>query len=302
MTPVGSPAVRPPAVAGSFYPATPERLAALVRRQLEEADPRFPGPPGLPSPVGLLVPHAGLEFSGVVAAAAWRTIARTAATDHRPLTIVILGTNHRAAWLDGIGIWDEGAWRTPLGDVAVDTDLAGAIEALGPPFVVDRDAHSGEHSIEVQLPFVQALEPAARLVALAVSTGIGDAAIEAGARLGALVASRERTRTGARVILAISSDMAHYPAQPDAAAVTSAFLPALTAIDAALAASAEIDVRERGIPGLACGMCGIEPAVVGLAALRATGASAGTLLAAATSAEAGAPPDRTVGYLALRFD
>jgi AmmeMemoRadiSam system protein B len=302
MAPVGAPVVRPAAVAGSFYPATPERLAALVRRQLADADATFPAGRDARLPVGLLVPHAGLEFSGVVAAAAWRTIARPADPDHRPLTIVVLGTNHRASWLDGIGIWDEGAWRTPLGDVAVDAALAAAIAALGPPFVVDRDAHSGEHSIEVQLPFVRALEPTARLVPLAVSAGIGEAALAAGSRLGAALATRRHGGAGPRIVLAISSDMAHYPARRDAEAVTSTFVPVLTTLDPRAVAASEVAVRDRGIRGLACGMCGIEPAVVGTAAIRAMGASCGTRLGAATSADAGAPSDRTVGYLSLRFD
>jgi AmmeMemoRadiSam system protein B len=96
--------------------------------------------------------------------------------------------------------------------------------------------------------------------------------------------------------------MAHYPAAPACEAVTERLLPAITAVDAGRLAQEEAVVREAGLPGVVCGMCGIEPAVLGLAALRAMGASHGTLLAASTSADAGGPPDRTVGYLAVRFD
>jgi AmmeMemoRadiSam system protein B len=300
----GGAAVRRPAVAGAFYPADPERLRALVRRQLVAAEVRYPRPAtaawaGAGLPLGLLVPHAGLEYSGVVAAAAWRWLA--AGAGGGPLSVVILGTNHRAGWLAGIGAWDRGSWQTPLGSVAVDEALAGTISELGAPFLVDLDAHRAEHSIEVQLPFVQEVVPDVAIVPLAVSTGVGSAAIQAGARLGTLLATRAREATR-RLVLAISSDMAHYPSAADAEAVTAELLPALEGLDPEALATRERALRRRGIPDLACGMCGIEPSVVGLAALRAAGATRGTALAAATSADAGGPRNQTVGYLALRFD
>jgi AmmeMemoRadiSam system protein B len=96
--------------------------------------------------------------------------------------------------------------------------------------------------------------------------------------------------------------MAHYPPADACARVTEALLPTILGLDAARLASLEENMRVAGIRGLACGMCGIEPAVLGLAALRAMGAMAGTMLAASTSADAGGSPDRTVGYLAVRFD
>lgn len=295
---------RRPAVAGAFYPANAERLRGMVTRQLTEAGQWPPVPGTLRRPLGLLVPHAGLEYSGVVAAAAWRLLAADG-PDAPRMTVVILGTNHRAAWLDGIGVWDHGAWAGPLGEVAVDDDLAAAIVGLGPPFVVDRDAHRDEHSIEVQLPFLQAVVPRARIVPLAVSAGTGRAAIEAGVRLGRLVARHREA--GTAIVLAISSDMAHYPTSGDAERVTVALLAPILGLDAAGLAADEAALRMQaargqGLAGLACGMCGIEPTVTGLEALRASGARSGTALAQATSADAGGPRDRTVGYLAVRFD
>ncbi len=292
---------RPPAVAGAFYPANPARLLALVDSLLEDSTWRFPAPPGGPDvgsrePVGILVPHAGLEYSGLVAAAGWRTLAADAAT----LTVVLLGTNHRAGWLAGVGVWPSGAWSTPLGDVPVHERLAAAIVGLGPPFVVDAEAHLQEHSLEVQLPLLQAVVPRARVVPLAVSTGTGATALEAGERLGILLAAERAA--GARIVLAISTDMAHYPSARDASAVTAELLAVILEGDPRRLALAEEATQGRGMRGLVCGMCGIEPAVLGLAALGAMGARKASPLAAATSADAGAPPDRTVGYLAVRFD
>ncbi len=157
----------------------------------------------------MLVPHAGLVYSGIVAAAGWRLLEMP--PPDASATVVILGTNHGAAWLDGVAAWETGAWRTPLGDLEVDADLARQILDLGLPFIVDRVAHHGEHSIEVQLPFLQTVQPAPRIVPLSVAVGVGDDAIAAGGRLGALLA-RHRA-AGRRVVLAISSDMAHYPAE-----------------------------------------------------------------------------------------
>jgi AmmeMemoRadiSam system protein B len=299
---------RPAAVAGSFYPSSADRLDELVAA-LYEAASRLPGGraevPGA-LPLGLLVPHAGLVYSGVPAAAGWGTlppppgVELLAASGAPRLTVVILGTNHGAGWLDGVGAWDRGPWVVPGDRIEVDPALTSDIVALGPPFTADPAAHIGEHSIEVQLPLLAAASPGARLVALAVSCGTDDRAVTAGDRLGRLLAARRAA--GSPIVLAISSDMAHYPAAAACEAVTERLLPPIAAVDARGLAAEEAAVRHAGIRGVACGMCGIEPAVLGLAALRAMGASRGRVLAASTSADAGGPAHRTVGYLAVRFD
>jgi hypothetical protein len=306
-------AVRLPAVAGAFYAASRDGLTRHVDDLLAEAGrdaadlgatPTVdgearpgPGPGAGPFP-GILVPHAGLIYSGVVAAAGWRMLG--GGRGEGPTTVVILGTNHSAAWLRGVGAWEAGVWRTPLGDVEVDGDLARAIVGLGPPFVVDRPAHLDEHSIEVQLPLLQAVAPETRIVPLAVSAGTGAEAIAAGERLGALLAIWG-AEAGGRLRVAISSDMAHYPAEAACAGVTAALLPPLVDLDPIALARRERTLMTAGIRGLVCGMCGIEPAVFGLAALRAMGATRGVSLASATSADAGGAPDRSVGYLSVAF-
>ena len=297
------PAVRPPSVAGSFYPAEPAELDRLVDACLAEAarfDMTEPtgrtttgDPPGGVI-AGLLVPHAGLVYSGAVAAAAWRRVAADP-----PASIVLLGTNHRAGWLEGVGAWEAGTWSTPLGSIPVDEALAAAVVRLGPPFAVDRAAHLGEHSIEVQLPFVRRLAADARVVPLAVSAGTGRGAVEAGGRLGALLA--EGRAAGDRIVLAISSDAAHYPPAWLGEAVNERLAPAVEAVDAARVSATEAEIVGEGGPGLVCGMCGIEPTVLGLAALRAMGVLRGRVVAAATSADVGAGRDRTVGYLGATF-
>ena len=293
---------RPPAVAGAFYPTDPDELAELVDGLLATALPPDEASAAVQAAglAGILVPHAGLAYSGRVAAVAWH-LAASLVRDGEPwaMTIVMLGTNHRAAWLDGVGIWDAGAWRTPLGDVEVDEDLAAEIAALGPPFAVDRDAHSSEHSLEVQLPIVQRALPGVRIVPLAIGTGTGEPAVRAGERLGALLA--ERRARGVRIGVAISTDMAHYPPAAVAARITAELAPLILALEPLGLARREADVTRSGLPGVACGMCGIEPTVLGLAALRSMGVERGVRLAAASSADAGGPSGRTVGYLAAAF-
>jgi AmmeMemoRadiSam system protein B len=292
----GTALVRAPAVAGSFYPAGADRLGSLVDDMFAAAE-RLGGIKERAAggaPAGLLVPHAGLVYSGVTAAAAWRQLAPAASA--RPPVVVMLGTNHGASWLDGVGAWTSGAWRTPLGDVPVDEALAREVVGLGPPFTVDLEAHDLEHSIEVQLPLLRVAAPGARIVPLSVSCR-GPWAVEGGRRLGELIA--QRRAAGDEIVLAISTDMAHYPAAAACEHVTEVLLPPILAVDAIELAEREAAVRGAGTHGLSCGMCGIEPAVLGLAALRAMGAVKAVRLASATSADAGGPADRTVGYLAV---
>ena len=295
---------RKPAVAGAFYPADGRQLGAMVDELLLDAARRFPTPAAVErhQAAGVLVPHAGLVYSGVVAAAGWRLLLQpdpgSAAGGSAAPTIVLLGTNHGAGWLDGVGAWAGGAWQTPLGDMALDAEILGAVVRLGAPFEPDSRCHLGEHSLEVQLPFVRHLAPGARIVPLSVGAGRGPDAIEAGERLGALLAARRAA--GIPVVLAISSDMAHYPSADVAEDVTATLLPSILELRAETLAEAEAAVCwDR--PGVSCGMCGIEPTVLGLAALRAMGAGPGVVLASATSADAGGDPRRTVGYLAVAF-
>jgi hypothetical protein len=295
-----APATRPPSVVGSFYDADPRVLDRDVARHLAAATA---GPIGGASAtaesltgtvVGLLVPHAGLVYSGTSAAAAWRALA-----PDPPATVVILGTNHGAFWLEGIGAWENGSWRTPLGEVVVDGSLARRVLALGRPLVIDRDAHLEEHSIEVQLPLLQRVAPAAAIVPLAVATGTGPAAITAGERLGRLLA--DERAAGRSVVLVASSDTAHYPTEAVARAINERLRPHLESVDPAGLATEERTIRHEGLAGVACGMCGVEPTVVGLAAFRAMGATRGTILAATTSADAYGDRRRTVGYVAAAF-
>jgi AmmeMemoRadiSam system protein B len=284
---------RQPAVAGTFYPGDPERLSSLVMNLLVGAG-RVPRPArAIPAAVaGLLVPHAGLVYSGVIAALSW-----VLAGEIAPATIVLAGTDHQAL-ADGVGVWTGGPWRTPVGDVPIDDGLAGDIAALGRPFAPDDAAHLSEHSLEVQLPLLIRTCPGARIVPLAVSPRLTSHA-QAGAMLGRLLA--ERRAAGESIVLVASSDLAHYPPAQVCQETDDELLKPLLELDAEGLRAMEARVLEGKRPGLVCGLCGIDPVRVTLAALKEMGASYGILLGSATSADAGGDPRRTVGYAAAAF-
>ena len=280
-------------VAGTFYPAEPDRLAKLVETLLVGAA-KVPRPDALdPSAVvGALVPHAGLVFSGAVAALSWRLAGEIA-----PATVVLAGTDHQA-WAAGVGVWTGGPWRTPLGEVGVDRELARRIAGLGPPFEADDDAHLTEHSIEVQLPLLARACPGARIVPLAVSPRLETHA-QAGALLGRMLA--ELRAAGERILIVASSDFAHYPPARVCEEVDDRLLGPLLALDEAALGKLDRALDAMNLPGLVCGMCGIDPARFVLSAVAEMGATRGLLLGKATSADAGGDPRRTVGYAAAAF-
>lgn len=287
-------ATRPPYVAGLFYPGEPTALEALVGDVVaaaarHEAKHPFPAPGRV---LGLMVPHAGLIYSGAVAALSWRL-----AADAAPTTIVIAGTDHQAR-AAGVGVWGGGSWITPLGEVATNADLARDIAALGGPFARDDASHAGEHSIEVQLPLIARLCPGVRIVPLAVSPRLRSHSL-AGSLLGELLAAR--AAAGERILLVASSDMAHYPPARVCETTDAELLEPLLRLDADGLFELEDRILSRGRPGLVCGLCGIDPVRVALVALARMGADEGILLGAATSADAGGDSGRTVGYAAVAF-
>src|SRR5213592_3294343 len=149
--------LRLPAVAGRFYPSDPAELTALIHK----CTPTKSGEPRIPVRA-CLVPHAGYVYSGHVAGAVLSRIAF-------PRKIIILGVRHYPRG-EPEAILSSGAWRTPLGDAPVDEALAEALKRAGPLLREDSVAHSAEHSLEVQVPFLQVLVPEFTFVPVALGT------------------------------------------------------------------------------------------------------------------------------------
>jgi MEMO1 family protein len=229
---------RRPAVAGMFYPDDAGTLAAQVDAFVA-AQP-YDGV----APKAIVVPHAGYVYSGPIAAHAYVRIA----AEKAPASVLVLGVDHhgrsRGAALSGR------PWLTPIGPTALDPELLRALEH--PPLAVDEEAHALEHSIEVQLPFLEYVLPAPRFVPLEVGFAPFD-------RLSRVAEVVRRATEGRDVLLVASTDFSHY-----VPAATAKRLDRL-AIDAILARDARRlydTVVEHDIS-----MCGVAPTTVLLAAL-----------------------------------
>lgn len=195
-TAIAPPKIRPAAVAGTWYDSSPEGLSYQVNRLLESADPQKVGPRKGESPVALVVPHAGYAFSGKTAASAF--VALKSYTFH---TAIILGPSHHKAFR-GAAASPATAYATPLGQVPVDREICDRL-AKTPPFCAGGDAEAREHCIECQLPFLQAINPAVRIVPVLV----GDLAEGDAGRLAEPLA---RLLKNPGTILVISTDLTHY--------------------------------------------------------------------------------------------
>ncbi|MCL1693949.1 MAG: AmmeMemoRadiSam system protein B [Actinomycetia bacterium] len=259
------PTVRPPAVAGAFYPAARERLESDVRGYLATADPVE-----LDFQLKVLVvPHAGLVYSGPVAASGYRLL--PACTNlHR---IVMLGPSHYV-WFSGLALPGVDYLETPLGDVAVDG--SGAADVLKSPLVVDSPAaHEREHSLEVQLPFLQVVAPGIPVIPML--TGDGDPFD---------VADVVEPLLDDETLLLVSSDLSHYHDYETARRLDAETVRALERCDAG--------ALERES---ACGRTGIQAA---LHIAERRGYRMQTL-DMRNSGDTAGPYDRVVGYGTFAF-
>ena len=263
--------VRRPAVAGSFYPGTRDRL----RAQVETLWPKMANPGRA---IGVVVPHAGYVYSGRVAAAVYAQV-------EFPDTLVILGPNH-----SGVGaraaIMTTGQWETPLGEVPLDAELARAILAHGPAIRDDPLGHLREHSIEVQLPFLQRFERPFRFVPISLLGHDFSLCQEVGHAVAKAVMA-----TSKRVLLVASTDMSHYVSRAEASRKDRMALEAILALD-----PAELHrvVREEAIS-----MCGFHPTTAMLIAAKALGATRADLVTYTDSGEVTRTFDQVVAYAGL---
>jgi AmmeMemoRadiSam system protein B len=263
--------VRPPAVAGAFYPATAAAVTAEATR-LVQTD-------GLPAPATAVVsPHAGWRYSGALAG---RLFGRVVV----PERVLVLAPNHT-----GLGtrasLWPTGTWRLPGLEIPVDDRFVHALLEETTVLRPDRAAHEEEHAIEVLLPLLAARQPALRLAA-AVLGGLSFSECET---LAAGIARAIGRADGPTLIVA-SSDMNHYLPDDETRALDEKALAPLAALDARGLWDA---VRANGIT-----MCGYIPTTVAMLAARALGADRATIVGHTTSADAGGDRDRVVGYAAV---
>ena len=187
-------AVRSPTVAGSFYPDSPKVLSAQVEKFVDDAELKETNG----ELVGLIAPHAGYVYSGHVAGHAYKQLVGQSFD-----TVVLLGLSHRYR-IDGAAIYARGAFRTPLGDIQIDEDLAAEIMRLTSDIIDLPLAHANEHSLEVQLPFLQHLLPDFRIVPILLQDDSPKNVIPLAQAIAAAMGDRSPLLIG-------STDLCHYP-------------------------------------------------------------------------------------------
>jgi len=261
--------IRPAAVAGAFYPRDGERLraevGALIDRCAGESCAETAAPPKI-----LIVPHAGYQYSGEVAACAYRLLAPHRGRVRR---VVLIGPSHRVAFR-GVALPSVGAFWTPLGAVALQ-DTA-ALETAGHPALhVADEPHAWEHALEVQLPFLQATLEAFELVPLVV----GDASPRDVAEV------LDSLWGGEETVVVVSSDLSHYHEHALASQIDSATVKSVLALEARL------DHEQ------ACGATAINAALL---CARRRGLRP-QLLDLRNSGDTAGPRDRVVGYCSIAF-
>ena len=263
--------IRQPAVAGQFYPGTAGKLAADLSNLVHSADSRK-------KVLGVISPHAGYIYSGAVAGFLFGMV-------EIPRTVVILGPNHH-----GVGapaaLYPEGEWLTPLGGVPVNARLAALIRQKSPLVQEDTAAHQYEHSLEVQVPFLQHVQPDVSIVPLCLAFA-DFARCEA---LGKVIA-KAITEVGEDVLIVASSDMTHYESADDARRKDE------------LAIHEVLQLNPEGLLNVCrtkrITMCGVVPSAVMLVAARELGATKALLERYATSGDVTGDNRQVVAYAAL---
>lgn len=276
--------IRPPAVAGKFYPAQPAELAAMVDGFLAGHEP------GKGRPIALVVPHAGYIYSGPVAGYAYAEL-----RGQRYEAVILIGQNHYRSDFSGVAVYPGGAFETPLGLVPVHAVLAQALLQAAPALQSDPELQRLEHSLEVQLPFLQRVLPGTPIVPIL----IGQPTRENSRLLSDALAT---VLPGHDVLLIASSDLSHYPAYDDAVRSDQAILSAITTLDPAVFQRTVAQQMARGIPNLLTTCCGQEAIAVVMEAAVQMGANRAAVLRYANSGDVPeGRRDQVVGYGAVKF-
>ncbi len=263
--------IREPSVAGQFYAADPRALRRIVQSYIQK-------PRALIEARAVLVPHAGYVYSGSVAGKVFASV-------RLPKRFILLGPNHTGRDR-ALALAPEGAWRTPLGAAQIDEDLNRSLLAECPDLEEDSQAHLREHSLEVQIPFIQVLQPEFRFSAICIRTADYSHLEALGHAMARVVDSQQEP-----VLMVASSDMTHYESA-DAAARQDQF-----AIDRILA----VDPRGlyRAVIEKNITMCGFAPATAVLIAYRDLGSSSGNLIEYTNSGEASRDFESVVAYAGI---
>lgn len=273
--------LRHPAVAGHFYQGTAEALRKQVQGFIIPDANRV-------NALGILAPHAGLLYSGAVAGAVYSSV-------KLPDTFILIGPNHTGLGAS-VSLMSRGQWETPLGMVDIDEQLAAAILKNSKHIHEDTLAHLREHSLEVQLPFIQYFKHAFKIVPLQMLDTTLTTCLEVGQAIAAAITGlaaqgAKRESEDHHVLIVASSDMSHYERAATAKDKDSKAIHQILNLDPL---GLYRTVRDNGIT-----MCGYGPAVSMLAACNALGASQAELIKYGNSGDVSGDYDQVVGYAGI---
>jgi hypothetical protein len=272
---VSSNILRPAAVAGRFYPGDPDDLRAEACAYLSQAGATNQAPLRA---LGCIAPHAGYMYSGHVAGAVFARL-------EVPQRCVVLCPNHTGMGR-ALAIMSEGAWQTPLGDVAIDSELAANLKRSFPLLQEDSAAHRAEHAAEVELPFLLLRQPELKFVPIALGTAQFEVLEQLGKALAGVIAAENDP-----VLIVASSDMNHYESD------------AITRAKDHQAIERILTLDPRGLFDVVTqqniSMCGFGPAVTMLTSARQLGAKSAELVKYATSGDISGDRAMVVGYAGI---
>lgn len=268
--------VRPAYVAGTFYPADPVQLRKMVETFLREASP-----PEVTGKIkGLICPHAGYIYSGKIAAAAYKAVR---GEDYE--TVIIFGPSHRYGFAGG-AVYDKGYYSTPLGKVKIDEELAARMIRGNFGYFSGARYHAYEHSIEVQIPFLQIVLPNARILPIVIGPFKKERLLHTAGKLAKLL-------KGKKVLIIASSDLSHYHTK------SAAYKKDSYTIKLILSFKPKTFLRQA--ERMIAEACGAGPIALTQEILKKLGVKKAVLLARGDSADAGGPTDRVVGYASIAF-
>jgi len=276
--------IREPAVAGQFYPQEKQELENMLKGFLMEANP--PDIEG--EPIGLLAPHAGYVFSGPVAAAGFKAIEGKEFD-----TVILIGDSHHE-WFEGVSVWPAGLWRTPLGEVKVDQELAEKIISASPRFMVKDSAHLLEHSLEVEIPFLQmTLKKGFKILPIIFGSEDKD-----WQNLAKVI---EENIKGKKVLIIASSDLSHYPPYDLAKEADLKTLKAIEKTDPLILREKIQELEKENIPNARTFICGQDAVKTLLQIAKDLKARAKVLRYANSGDSPFGEKNQVVGYGAVLF-
>jgi hypothetical protein len=270
--------VREPSVSGAFYPDNPNTLKKSIEAYLQNVGPAFVEG----EIIGIIAPHAGYMYSGQVAAYGYKALMGSSFD-----TVIIIAPSHRSSF-GGVAVLEKGAYRTPLGTVPVDEEFTRELVALNNVFMPKADAHRGEHSLEVQIPFLQVILQGLTIVPLIM--GSQEPAVS---ETLAECLSKTAKKTKKNILIVGSTDLSHYYPYAEAVELDTVVKEHLEAYDV----HGLLDNLRKGT----CEACGAGPMVSTMLASQKLGANGSKVLKYLNSGDVSGDRSGVVGYISCVF-